>query len=183
VILIGISTGALLATMAALEDNSPDIAALVLLSPNFALRDWRAKFISGPLGRVLARLIIGKEHSFQPDSSGHAEFWTTHYPSQGIVALMDLLNHARSIHLVALKIPILVIYTDRDVVVDTAAIQDRFDEVREPPKLIVDLPEASRHELTGDALAPQTVRPVVQRILKFLADTDVVGADVTTPSR
>jgi pimeloyl-ACP methyl ester carboxylesterase len=73
VILIGISTGALLATMAALEDNSPDIAALVLLSPNFALRDWRAKFISGPLGRVLARLIIGKEHSFQPDSSGHAE--------------------------------------------------------------------------------------------------------------
>ncbi len=183
VILIGISTGALLATMAALEDNSPAIAALVLLSPNFALRDWRAKFISGPLGRVLARLVIGKEHSFQPDSSGHAEFWTTHYPSQGIVALMDLLNHARSIHLVTLKMPILVIYTDRDVVVDTAAIQDRFDEVQGPPKLIVDLPEASRHELTGDALAPQTVRPVVQRILKFLADTDVVGADVATPSR
>jgi esterase/lipase len=110
VILIGISTGALLATMAALEDNSPDIAALVLLSPNFAIRDWRAKFISGPLGRVLARLVIGKEHSFQPDSSGHAEFWTTHYPSQGIVALMDLLNHARSVHLVALKMPIFVIY-------------------------------------------------------------------------
>ncbi|MGB8488092.1 MAG: alpha/beta fold hydrolase [Xanthobacteraceae bacterium] len=183
VILIGISTGALLATMAALEDNSPDIAALVLLSPNFALRDWRAKFISGPLGRVLARLITGKEHSFQPDSSGHAEFWTTHYPSQGIVALMDLLNHARSIHLVALKMPILVIYTDRDVVVDTAAIQDRFDEVQGPPKLIVDLPEASRHELTGDALAPQTVRPVVQRILKFLADTDVIGAARSMPSR
>jgi esterase/lipase len=159
VILIGISTGA------------------------FALRDWRAKFISGPLGRVLARLIIGKEHSFQPDSSGHAEFWTTHYPSQGIVALMDLLNHARSIHLVALKMPILVIYTDRDVVVDTAAIQDRFDEVQGPPKLIVDLPEASRHELTGDALAPQTARPVVQRILKFLADTDVIGAARSMPSR
>jgi alpha-beta hydrolase superfamily lysophospholipase len=182
VILIGISTGALLATMAAIEDNSPDIATLVLLSPNFALRDWRAKFISGPLGRVLARLI-GKEHSFQPDSSGHAEFWTTHYPSQGIVALMDLLNHARSIRLVTLKMPILVIYTDRDVVVDTAAIQDRFDEIQGPPKLIVDLPEASRHELTGDALAPQTVRPVVQRILKFLTDSDVVGAVRSMPSR
>ena len=183
VILIGISTGALLATMAALEDNSRDIAALVLLSPNFAIRDWRANFISGPLGRVLARLIIGKEHSFQPDSSGHAEFWTTHYPSQGIVALMDLLNHARSIHLVTLRMPVLVIYTDRDVVVDTAAIQDRFDEIQGPSKLIVDLPEASRHELTGDALAPQTVRPVVQRILKFLADTDVVGAALSMPSR
>jgi len=79
--------------------------------------------------------------------------------------------------------PILVIYTDRDVVVDTAAIQDRFDEVQGPPKLIVDLPEASRHELTGDALAPQTARPVVQRILKFLADTDVIGAARSMPSR
>src|SRR5262249_3665863 len=41
VILIGTSTGALLATMAALEDNSSAIAALVLLSPNFGIRDRR----------------------------------------------------------------------------------------------------------------------------------------------
>jgi alpha-beta hydrolase superfamily lysophospholipase len=181
VVLIGISTGALLATMVALEDNSPDIAALVLLSPNFAIRDWRGKFISGPLGRVLARLIVGKEYSFHTDSAGHAEFWTTRYPSQGIVALMDLLNHARSIHLGTLKMPILIIYTDQDVVVDTAAIQDRFDEIQGPAKLIIDLPEASRHELTGDALAPETVRPVIQSILKFLTDVGPVGAALATP--
>src|SRR6478752_7796492 len=94
-----------------------------------------------------------------------------------IVALMDFLNHARSVHLGTLKMPILVIYTDQDMVVDTAAIQARFDEIQGQAKLIVDLPEASRHELTGDALAPDTVRPVVQRILKFLAETDV--ADTT----
>ena len=82
---------------------------------------------------------------------------------------MDLLNHARSVHLGTLKMPILIIYTDQDMVVDTAAIQARFDEIQGPAKLIVDLPEASRHELTGDALAPETVRPVVQRILKFLS--------------
>jgi alpha-beta hydrolase superfamily lysophospholipase len=173
VILIGISTGALLATMVALEDNSPAIAALVLLSPNFAIRDWPAQFISGPMGRVLARLVIGREYSFHPDSSGHAKFWTTHYPSQGIVALMDLLNHARSIHLGPLKMPILVVYTDQDMVVDTDAIRARFDEIQGPSKLIIDLPEAERHELTGDALAPHTVRPVVQSILKFLVDNDV----------
>ncbi len=175
VILIGISTGALLATMAALEDNSPDIAALVLLSPNFGIRDWRARFVSGPLGRPLARIVIGKEYSFQPDSSGHAEFWTTRYPSQAIVALMDLVNYAHSIHLDTLKIPTLMIYTDKDTVVDVKAIQDRFDEIQRPAKLIVDLPEATRHELTGDALAPQTVRAVVERIATFLAADDVVG--------
>jgi len=182
VVLIGTSTGALLAAMAALEDNSSDIAALVLLSPNFGLRDWRAKFISGPLGRALARLVLGKEHSFHPDSIGHAEFWTTHYPSQAVVALMDLLNHARSIDLGKLKMPVLVIYTDQDTVVDVAAIRDRFDEIQAPTKLIFDLPEASRHELTGDALAPETVQPVVQRILQFLADSGA-GEDASSAHR
>jgi len=182
VVLIGTSTGALLAAMAALEDNSSDIAALVLLSPNFGLRDWRAKFISGPLGRALARFVLGKEHSFHPDSIGHAEFWTTHYPSQAVVALMDLLNHARSIDLGKLKMPVLVIYTDQDTVVDVAAIRDRFDEIQAPTKLIIDLPEASRHELTGDALAPETVQPVVQRILQFLADSGA-GEDASSAHR
>ena len=182
VVVIGTSTGALLAAMAALEDTSSDIAALVLLSPNFGLRDWRAKFISGPLGRALARLVLGKEHSFPPDSIGHAEFWTTHYPSQAVVALMDLLNHARSIDLGKLKMPVLVIYTDQDTVVDVAAIRDRFDQIQAPTKLIVDLPEASRHELTGDALAPETVQPVVQRILQFLADRGA-GEDASSAHR
>ena len=169
VVLIGISTGALLATMAALEDKSSDIAALVLLSPNFAVRDWRGKFISGPVGPLLARVVIGKDYSFQPDSAGHAEFWTARYPSQAIVALMDLLNHARAIHLDTLKVPTLIIYTDKDTVVDVNAIKQRFDEVPGTAKLLVDLPGATRHELTGDALAPGMVQPAVERIAEFLA--------------
>jgi hypothetical protein len=35
--------------------------------------------------------------------------------------------------------------------------------------------------LTGDALAPETVRPVVQFILKFLTDSDVSGAASPVP--
>jgi alpha-beta hydrolase superfamily lysophospholipase len=176
VILIGTSTGALLATMAALEGDASKVAALILLSPNFGIQDRRAAFISGPFGPWLARIVIGKEYSFQPASSGHAEFWTTHYPSQGVVALMNLVNHARSLELRNLTIPTLVIYTDTDTVVDTKAIQDRFAEIGAAQKLIVDLPEATRHELTGDALAPQTVQPVLGRITQFLSDVGVSRA-------
>jgi alpha-beta hydrolase superfamily lysophospholipase len=176
VILIGTSTGALLATMAALEDQS-GIAALVLLSPNFAIRDWRAKYISGPMGVWIARLLIGKEYSFRPVTSGHADFWTTRYPSEAIVALMSLVNSARSLPLAALKAPTLIIYTSKDAVVDPKAIRARFAEIRAHSKLLVDLPEATRHELTGNALAPATVGPVIGQIVKFLSATvDVVGA-------
>jgi len=175
VILIGTSTGALLAIMAALEGDASRIAALVLLSPNFGIQDRRAAFISGPPGPWLARLIIGEEYSFKPDSGGHAEFWTTHYPSQGIVTLMNLVNHARSLKLGNLKIPTLVIYTNADTVVDTKAIRDRFAEIGAAQKLLVDLPEATRHELTGDALAPETVQPVLARITEFLSAVGVRG--------
>jgi alpha-beta hydrolase superfamily lysophospholipase len=92
-----------------------------------------------------------------------------------VVALMDLVNYARSLRLRNLEIPTLIIYTDKDAVVDVAAIKDRFNEIRGSSKLIVDLPEASRHELTGDALAPQTVRPVLKRITQFLAADGLKG--------
>jgi alpha-beta hydrolase superfamily lysophospholipase len=175
VVLIGTSTGALLATMAALEDRSSKIAALVLLSPNFAIQDWRAKYISGPIGPWLARIVIGKDYSFRPVSSGHADFWTSRYPSEGIVALMNLVNHACSLHLRSLKVPTLIIYTHNDTVVDIQAIRDRFDEIQSQRKLLVDLPEATRHELTGDALAPATVGPVLDQISAFLSAGDLVG--------
>ena len=175
VILIGISTGALLATMAALEDQS-GIAALVLLSPNFAIQDWRAKYISGPMGPWIAQLLIGEDYSFRPVTSGHADFWTSRYPSEGIVALMNLVNSARSLELGALRVPTLIIYTSKDTVVDLKAIRDRFAEIKAENKLLVDLPGATRHELTGDALAPATVRPVIEQIIRFLSTTvDVVG--------
>jgi alpha-beta hydrolase superfamily lysophospholipase len=176
VILVGISTGALLATMAALEEQS-SIAALVLLSPNFAIQDWRAKYISGPMGPWLAQLLIGEEYSFRPVTSGHADFWTSRYPSEGIVALMNLVNSARSLEVGKLKVPTLIIYTSKDTVVDPKAIRDRFAEIQAEHKLLVDLPEATRHELTGNALAPATVRPVIEQISRFLSTTvDVVGS-------
>jgi alpha-beta hydrolase superfamily lysophospholipase len=85
-------------------------------------------------------------------------------------------NHARAIRLATLRVPTLIIYTAKDTVVDVYAIKERFDEIREPVKSLVDLPGGTRHELTGDALAPETVRPVVDRIAAFLAAQAVAGA-------
>jgi alpha-beta hydrolase superfamily lysophospholipase len=90
--------------------------------------------------------------------------------------LMDLVNRAPSLRLADLKIPTLVIYTEADTVVDTNAIRERFGEIGAARKEIVDLPGATRHELTGDALAPQTVAPVLARITQFLAAAGVDGA-------
>jgi len=174
-VLIGTSTGALLATMVALEGPQARIGALVLLSPNFGVSDWRAKFLSGPLGPILARLWFGKEYWFDPENPRHAEIWTPRFPAHGIVALMDLLNGAGTLPLARLKTPTLVLFTPADTVVDVSAIRARYDEIGERRKRIVDLGGATRHELTGAALAPETVNSVVQQIIAFLESPEVLG--------
>jgi hypothetical protein len=46
-----------------------ELAALVLLSPNFALRDRRARVLTWPWGRQIARLVQGRYRSFEPTGS------------------------------------------------------------------------------------------------------------------
>jgi len=202
-ILIGTSTGALLATVVALEDEPvgfddelaalqerrtargdggvapepSDIAALVLLSPNFGVRDWRVKFLSGPMGWLLARIVIGRDYSFHPTNAAHAALWTPRFPSHGIVALMDLVNHARRLPLARLRVPTLVLYTDNDTVVDVGAIGARFSEIGATRKRLVNVPGATRHELTGAALAPDTVDTVEREIVKFVASLGIQPTD------
>ncbi len=168
VILIGTSTGATLATILAMDTEvQKSIGGLVLLSPNFGINDFRAKFISGPMGKHLARFLIGVNRISPPENDAHGKFWTSKYHSQGIVALMNLTNYMSGRSLESIKVPTLVIYTDKDTVVDVHATRNLYETVNTKLKKIVNLKEATRHELTGEALAPETVQPVIQAILTF----------------
>ena len=66
-----------------------------------------------PPGRLLARIFIGRDFSFDPENTSHAEFWTPRYPSAAIVSLMDLTNYSRAISLTDLAVPTLGTFTAR----------------------------------------------------------------------
>lgn len=169
VILTGTSTGALLASLVALEsDKYDDIFALVLISPNFSLRDWRAQFISGPFGARLAHLLIGPTREFKAESALQQERWTTRYDSAAIAQLSDLVNYGKTLDFRQLKIPTLILYTSRDQVVDPRAMVIRFEQIKTTVKELIDLPQAKRHEFAGDALAPEVTSPAEQAIESFL---------------
>jgi alpha-beta hydrolase superfamily lysophospholipase len=167
VIVIATSTGATLALEMAVEDPSL-ISAMVLVSPNHDPQDVRARFVSGPLGRPLARLIGGSHYGFTPSNAAHGELWTSRYRSEAIPAMMDLVNHERSLDLSALRMPVLTLYTKHDDVVRVDLIESRHAEIGSPVKRIVDVKEATRHEMASTALAPAVVDPVVREIVSFL---------------
>jgi len=172
VIVIATSTGATLALEMAAE-NPADIAALLLVSPNHAPQDPRAPFVSGPLGPSLARLIGGPYYGFAPDTKLHSEYWTTRYRSEAIPAMMDLVNHERSIDLSRMLVPTLTLYTANDHVVRVDLIRERHAQIGATRKEIVDVPEATRHEMASDALAPTVVTPVVNTMIAFVRTLDV----------
>jgi pimeloyl-ACP methyl ester carboxylesterase len=169
VILVGMSTGATIVLHLANENrDAKDIRAMVLVSPNHMPATKSAKFISGPFGRLWARLFIGSHRSFETLNELHAKYWTPHYRSEAIPAMMDLVKAAEKIDLSKIQIPTLTLYTKKDTVVDVGLIESRHAEIGASKKQIVDLPEADRHEFASDAIAPQAVAPTVQAVLDFL---------------
>jgi esterase/lipase len=179
VVVVGTSTGALLAMQLASESHdSTSPTALVLISPNHEPADWRGRFVAGPFGPRLARLIGGDYHGFKPANAAQAELWTTRYRSEGVSALMDLVLYARTIDVSKIRIPVLTLYTHSDDVVRIDLIRSRHTEFGSRTKEIVDVPEATNHVLAGDAMGPRATDPVVNLMVRFIHATDVAGAPI-----
>lgn len=91
VILMGTSTGGTLALH--LASGNPEIAALILYSPNIEIFDKSSKLLSKPWGLELAKKVKGSNyHSFVPDSELKAQYWTTEYRLEALTHLQALMD-------------------------------------------------------------------------------------------
>ncbi len=168
VLVVGMSTGAVLAEQLAMESaDSAAPAALILVSPNHAPANNLAWLAAGPLGRVVAKLVVGSHKQLVPDNAAHAYMTTQRYRSEGIVAMMDLVRFGQTIDVSRITRPLLTLYTRHDDVVRVDLIRERHARFGSPIKEIVDVPETTRHVLAGDVLSPQAVDPVVTLMLRF----------------
>ncbi|MEM1259350.1 MAG: alpha/beta hydrolase [Bacteroidota bacterium] len=91
VILMSTSTGGTLALP--LAGGDPDIAALILYSPNVEIFDPLAKLLSKPWGLQLAQLVTGKDyHEFDNRTPLRDQYWTTKYRLEALTQLQALLD-------------------------------------------------------------------------------------------
>ena len=169
VVVVGMSTGALLAIELAREHpDSTGPAALVLASPNYAPADKRAQFMVGPFGPTLIRLAVGRYREFPTSGPAHADLWTARYRSEGVVAMMELVRYARGIDVSKIMVPVQTLYTHFDDVVNVDLIRSRHAEFGARLKVITDVSAATRHELASAALSPRAVNLVVGLMLLFV---------------
>ncbi len=172
VIVMGTSTGGTLALWLGAQRRWKDsLAALVLLSPNLALRSRAARLLVGPWGRFVVRLILGPERCFEPRNEAQSRHWTTCYPSSAILSVTALVRIVRALPLEEVNAPVFMAYSPLDRVVDPSAALAALGRIGSPLKrsLVVEGDEDTQHHvLAGDILSPGTTAPVAREIIEFL---------------
>lgn len=177
VVVMGTSTGGTLASWAATDAGmARDVAAMVLISPNYVLADPAAVMVEWPAARTWVPWIAGAERSFEPINAGHGTHWTTAYPTEATVTLGTLLREARTRDYSAVDIPALFIFSDTDRVISAPAVR-AFAAVWGGPSTLIPLavpPEGGdpfNHVIAGDILSPALTDRVVEDTTQWLRET------------
>ena len=171
VIVIATSTGGSLAAYAVAQPAlAKDVAALVLISPNFGVQAAGAGLLTGPWGLQIAELLIGKERGFEPANDLQRHFWTYTYPTKATLPMAATVALARRQAYDKVKIPALFVVSDGDQVIKPDEVKAVAAAWGGPHELLaVDDPgDPSSHVLAGDALSPQMTDPMATKIVEWI---------------
>ncbi len=105
VVVIGSSTGATLATLAASRpDLSQDMAGLVALSPNYGLQNWRSFALTLPFARKLLPYLQDETYSYTPLNDAFTTNWTVSYPTSALLPMARLVEVVRGLDMSAIHV-------------------------------------------------------------------------------
>lgn len=179
VVVIGTSTGGTLATwLAARPESEGRLDAVVLVSPNYRPRNRLARLPLYPWGVQVGRLVAGPEYCWEPANEEQALHWDTCYPVEAIGTMMTLVEHVRLMDKSSIDLPILVMYSPDDTVVDPAETLRIIEEMTGADvtvEVVAGSTDRSRHVLAGDILSPETNGVVREHIVDFLVEVGLVG--------
>lgn len=167
VVVMGHSTGATLGLWRVNMDQT-DLAAVILLSPNFGVTKKNAHLVLYPWGMQIARLISDPYQGFEPQSPEHALYWTERYRVEAAVEVVALADFCSKQDYSDLKTPTFCVYSENDAVVSLPRLKEQWTRVSGRDEWLCSLPGSKGHGLAGDILCPATTEPLVKMITSFL---------------
>ncbi|HRO71960.1 MAG TPA: alpha/beta hydrolase [Chitinophagaceae bacterium] len=173
VILIGTSTGGTLALKLAAE--YPEIAGLILLSPNIAINDPNAWILNNHWGLQIARLVKGKYNTSSDTTEIYKKYWYHRYRMESTVELEELLETSMKASVFEkIKQPTLLLYyykdeDHQDKVVKVSAMARMFRQLGTPDSLKRErpVPGAGDHVI-GSHIKSKDVGSVLDEAGKFM---------------
>jgi esterase/lipase len=172
VILMGTSTGGTLALKLAAE--YPDIAGLILLSPNIAINDDLAWVANNHWGLQIAHLVKGKYNEFKDTVPLESKYWNTKYRMEAVTELQELLETTMKASLFEkVTQPVLLLYyykdeANQDPTVRVSAMKRMFRQLGTPDSLKkeVAMPKTGAHVI-GSSIKSKDVEGVERECVLF----------------
>lgn len=175
VILMSTSTGGTLSLQ--LAAAYPEIAGLVLYSPNIEVYNPAAPLLDNPWGLQIGRIVMkGNYVNVHYTDSAYPKYWNAHYRIEAVVALQNLLEATMTKELFnKIHQPTLVLYyykneTEQDHVVKTTAIKKMFANIATPDslKVLKAMPNTGNHVLASPIVS-KDVAGVEKETAAFIA--------------
>jgi len=176
VILMSTSTGGTLALQ--LAANYPEIAGLILYSPNIEVNNPAAPLLNNPWGLQIGRTVLkGKYVDVKYTDSAYPKYWNSHYRIEAVVALQNLLEATMSeatfkkIHQPTLALYYYKDEAHQDNVVKVTAIQKMMQQIATPDdlKLSMALPNTGNHVLASPIVSKDIIS-VEKATAKFIQE-------------
>lgn len=172
IILMSTSTGGTIALKLAAE--YPDIAGLILLSPNIAINDPNAWLLNNHWGLQIAHLVTGKHRTVDDTTAEYARYWNNRYSTTSLVQLEELIETTmKESTFKKVKQPSLLLYyykdeNHQDPVVKVSAMKRMFKQLGTPDSLKrqVAIPNAGNHVI-GSYIKSGDIQTVEDECEKF----------------
>lgn len=171
VIVIGVSTGATLAAWLGMQSDQAELAAVVLISPNFGLADPSAKILTLPWGLPVAELLTGETRSFKASNERHEKYWTTSYALSAAAQMMALLDYVNAMPLHEFERPVLYIRSNADQVIDMHKADEVFELMASSTRVkhvVTNSDDPYGHVIAGDILSPSSTADIRKTIVEFV---------------
>jgi esterase/lipase len=176
VILMGTSTGGTLALQ--LAATYPEIAGLILYSPNIEVFNPSAPLLDNPWGLQIGRAVLKSNHvDIKYKDSAYPKYWNSHYRIEAVVNLQNLLEATmtettfKKIHQPTLALYYYKDEAHQDNVVKVSAIQKMMQQIATPANLKMEMamPNTGNHVIASPIVSNDIVS-VEKATAKFMKD-------------
>ena len=179
VIIMSTSTGGTLSLQ--LAAAYPEIAGLIMYSPNISINNPAAPLLNNPWGLQIARFVKGGNYAEIPfNNSEYPKYWNTHYRLESTVELQNLIEATMTDEtFVKVNQPALALYyykdeNNQDNVVKVTAIKEMMSKISTPQnlKLAVAIPNAGNHVLASPIVSKDII--TVEKETKKFIETVII---------
>ena len=117
-IIMATSTGGTLAAAAALDKAAmKNVGGIIFISPNFAINNRVANWLTSPFARQWVPLVIGTDQQGNPRNDRHARYWMMTYPTTALMPMAAIVAAVDRESYDDVDIPALFYYSRQDQVV------------------------------------------------------------------